>query len=56
MHCTKVLFIELLDLFNNDFENNLENNAWNFEHETLEILNRIAIAKSCEHNYLRPTL
>ena len=27
MHCNKVSFQELLDCFDNDFENNLENNA-----------------------------
>ena len=30
MHCNKVSFQELLDCFDNDLGNNLENNAHNF--------------------------
>ena len=41
MHYNKVSFLELLHCFDNDF---VENNAWNLEHnavELQEILNRI---------------
>ena len=34
MHCNKVSFQELLDCFDNDLGNNLENNADNLEHNT----------------------
>ena len=32
MHCNKVSFQELLDCFDNDLGNNLENSADNLEH------------------------
>ena len=32
MYCNKVSFQELLDCFDNDLGNNLENNADNLEH------------------------
>ena len=32
MNCNKVSFQELLDCFDNDLKNNLENNADNLEH------------------------
>ena len=46
MHCNKVPFQELLDCFDNDFENNnyCENITWNLEHNAekiQEILNKM---------------
>ena len=40
MHCSKVSFQELL-WFDNDFENNLENNTCNLEHNAGKLQNRI---------------
>ena len=47
MLCNKVSFLELLDCFGNDLENNFENNAWKLGHNSInaeelqEILNRM---------------
>ena len=32
MSCNKTSFQELLDCFDNDLENNLNNNTWKLEH------------------------
>ena len=32
MHCNKASLKGLLDCFDNDLENNIENTAWNLEH------------------------
>ena len=40
---------ELLHCFNNDFENNLENNAWNLEHNYLSPILGICFLKVPVH-------
>ena len=53
MYCIQVSSPELLDCFDNDHERNIENNAWNVEHNAeklQEILSRIINAKNYEHN------
>ena len=34
MHCSGLSIQELLDCFDDDLENDLENNAWDLEHNT----------------------
>ena len=37
MLCNKVSFGEILDWFDNDLENSIENNAWKLEHNAEQL-------------------